>query len=176
VARLRKKTSWPRGPRLALGTMLILVMWLSLSSATVFGETDEKAPAEKDSGSDFSWEIPGRVSIYDLQFGPSVLKDKRWKFLGNTRSFNAGMFKDKLTLMVSFSYKGSKPDIPIKFIIKVPSARQYEEIVHLTDSHGRFTYQFTIHDPENFIGNGSVYLYYGFSMVDVLAFTIMPGS
>jgi hypothetical protein len=171
-----KKTPWLQGPRFAPGIVLILVIWLIWTCATAFGDTDEKVPPEKDSGSDFSWEMPGRVSIYDLQFGAAVLKDKKWEFLGNTRSFNAAMFKDRLTLMVSFSYKGSKPDIPIKFMIKVPSARQYEETIHLTDSQGRFTYQFTIHDPENFIGNGSVYLYYGFSMVDVLAFTIMPGS
>jgi hypothetical protein len=140
------------------------------------GEARSKVPADKDAPGEFSWELPGRVSIYDLQFGPAVLKDKKWEFLGNVRSFSAGEYKERLTLMVQFSYKGSKADIPIKFIIKLPGARQYEETVHLTKREGRYSYQFTIHNPENFIGSGSVYLYYGFSMVDVLPFTVMPGS
>jgi hypothetical protein len=159
-----------------LGFLIILATRVIGSPLNTFAETEGKQPSEKEPGQEFSWEMPGRVSIYDLQFGAAVMKDKKWEFLGNTRSFNAGAFKDRLTLMVRFAYKGSMPDLPIKFIVKVPSARQYEETVHLTNPQGRFAYQFTIHNPENFIGNGSVYLYYGFSMVDVLAFTIMPGS
>jgi hypothetical protein len=163
-------------PRFVMGFLIVLVMWAAGSPISAAPDPDDKLTSEQEQAREFSWEMPGRVSIYDLQFGAAVLKDKKWEFLGNTRSFSAGVFKDRLTLMVRFQYKGSKSDLPIKFIVKVPSARQYEETVHLTNPQGRFTYQFTIHNPENFIGNGSVYLYYGFSMVDVLAFTIMPGS
>ncbi len=140
------------------------------------GQARPKEHAVKEPSGEFSWEMPGRVSIYDLQFGPAILKEKKWDFLGNMKSFSAGEFKGRLTLMVRFSYKASKAEIPIKFIIKLPGARQYEETVNLTKREGRYSYHFTIHDPENFIGSGSVYLYYGFSMVDVLPFTIMPGS
>jgi hypothetical protein len=159
----------------ALVLMLALLVGIPQTS---FGEARPKASPikDKDAQSDFSWEMPGRVSIYDLQFGPAVLKDKKWDFLGNMRSFSAGEFKGRLTLMVRFSYKGSKADIPIKFIIKLPGTRQYTETVHLANREGRYSYHFTIHNPENFVGNGSVYLYFGFSMVDLLAFTIMPGS
>jgi hypothetical protein len=135
-----------------------------------------KDPGEKDPEGEFSWEMPGRVSIYDLQFGPAALKDKKWELASNDRTFKAGTFKDRLTLMVRFAYKSSKADAPIKFIIKLPGARQYEETVLLSNHAGKQSYKFTIHDPENFIGSGSVYLYYGFSMVDVLDFTIIPGS
>jgi hypothetical protein len=155
---------------------MLAVVCLTASPAAFSEESDVKVTPEKESGGDFSWEMPGRVSIHDLQFGPVVARDKKREFLGNMRSFDAAQFKQRLTLTVRFAYKGSKPDIPIKFIVKVPGARQFEETVHLTDREGRYSYQFTIHNPENFIGNGSVYLYYGFSMVDVLAFTIMPGS
>jgi hypothetical protein len=163
------------------GGWYVFVVSLALLVATPqfgFGESRPKPSPikDKDALSDFSWEMPGRVSIYDLQFGPAVLKEKKWDFLGNMRSFSAGEFKGRLTLMVRFSYRGNKADIPIKFIIKLPGARQYEETVQLAKREGRYSYHFTIHNPENFIGNGSVYLYYGFSMVDVLAFTIMPGS
>jgi hypothetical protein len=165
---------WPHlRAAVALACVFALVIGMPQLSS---GETASKAQPEKETQGEFSWEMPGRVSIYDLQFGPSVLKDKRWEFMGNKRSFSAGEFKERLTLVVRFSYKGSKADIPIKFIIKLPGARQYEETVHLTDREGRYSYRFTIHNPENFIGSGSVYLYYGFSMVDVLPFTVMPGS
>lgn len=162
-------------------TCFLMTLTLALVAAfpqQSFGEARLKAAQvkDKDAQSDFSWEMPGRVSIYDLQFGPAVMKDKKWDFLGNMRSFSAGEFKGRLTLMVRFSYKGSKADIPIKFIIKLPGTRQYTETVNLDKREGRYSYHFTIHNPENFVGNGSVYLYYGFSMVDVLAFTIMPGS
>ena len=163
------------------GALCTFVLWLAIivgAPLQGYGETGPRISAakDKDALSDFSWEMPGRVSIYDLQFGPAVLKDKRWDFLGNMRSFSAGEFKGRLTLMVRFSYRGAKEEIPIKFIIRLPGARQYEEEVKLTKREGRYSYKFTIHHPENFIGSGSVYLYYGFSMVDVLAFTIMPGS
>jgi hypothetical protein len=55
-----------------------------------------------------SWEIPGRISIYDLQFGPATLDEKQWRFLGNIRTFNAGLYGDRLTLMVRFSYDSSR--------------------------------------------------------------------
>ena len=138
--------------------------------------TWSKDPVKRETAGEFSWEIPGRVSIYDLQFGPAVLKNNEWKFVDNVRTFNVGNFGDRLTLMVRFSYKGSRSDIPLKFIIKLPGTRQYEETVQLTNYQGQYVYKFTIHNPEDFLGSGSVYLYYGFSMVDVLDFTILPGS
>jgi hypothetical protein len=125
---------------------------------------------------ELSWEMPGRVSIYDLQFGAGVLKEGQWQFLGHSRAFEVDQFKDRLTLIVKFSYRGSKPEIPLKFVLKLPDSRQYEESVTLTERKGNFSYQFTIHRPEDFIGSGSLYLYYGFSIVDVLDFTITPGS
>jgi len=123
-----------------------------------------------------SWEMPGRVSIYNLVFGPALLKGNDWEFVGNSRTFNAGLYKNRLTLMVRFSYFGSRSDIPLKFVIKLPDSRQYDETVDLLGRRGQYTYHFTIHHPENFLGSGSVYIYYGFSMVDVLDFTIVPGS
>ncbi|MCL5126417.1 MAG: hypothetical protein M1511_18350 [Deltaproteobacteria bacterium] len=122
------------------------------------------------------WEMPGRLSIYDLQFGPAVAQQNKWKFLGNSRTFNAGLFGDRLTLVVRFSYRASTPDTLLKFVIKLPEARQYEETVRLTSHQGDLDYHFTIHKPEDFLGSGMIYLYYGFSIVDVLDFTIMPGS
>ncbi|MGC8660159.1 MAG: hypothetical protein ACP5U1_13925 [Desulfomonilaceae bacterium] len=122
------------------------------------------------------WEMPGRLSIYDLQFGPAISQQSKWKFLGSSRTFNAGLFEDRLTLVIRFSYRSSTPDTPLKFVIKLPDARQYEETVRLSGRQGQFDYHFTIHKPEDFIGSGMVYLYYGFSIVDVLDFTIMPGS
>ncbi|MGO8822129.1 MAG: hypothetical protein ACLQT6_00360 [Desulfomonilaceae bacterium] len=127
-------------------------------------------------GRELSWEMPGRLSIYDLQFGPAIPQQNRWKFLGNSRTFNAGLFGDRLTLIVRFSYRASTPDTPLKFVIKLPDSRQYEETVRLANRQGEFDYQFTIHKPEDFLGSGMIYLYYGFSIVDVLDFTIMPGS
>ena len=120
--------------------------------------------------------MPGRVSIYNLEFGPAILKDSEWKFVGNSRTFNAGLYKDRLTLMVRFSYFGSRTEIPLKFVIKLPDSRQYDETVSLLNRKGEYTYHFTIHRPEDFLGSGSIYLYYGFSIVDVLDFTIVPGS
>jgi hypothetical protein len=135
----------------------------------------QDAGGKKDRG-ELSWEMPGRVSIYDLQLGPGVLKDNQWQFMGNNRTLNAGLYRERLTLMVRFSYSGSGSDVPLKFVIRLPGSRQYEETVHLASRRGDYSYQFTIHRPEDFVGNGSVYLYYGFSIVDVLDFTIVPGS
>ncbi len=172
-----RKRAVPFCPEWWAGWTVVLVFALVVGTPqSSLGEAPPKEPAAKEPTSEFSWEMPGRVSIYDLQFGPAILKEKKWDFLGNRKSFSAGEFKGRLTLMVQFSYKASKAEIPIKFIIKLPGARQYEETVNLTKREGRYSYHFTIHDPENFIGSGSVYLYYGFSMVDVLPFTIMPGS
>jgi hypothetical protein len=140
------------------------------------GQTEPDAVKEKDGEGEFSWQMPGRVSIHDLQFGAAERKSGHWEFLGNNRSFSAGVYKNRLTLMVRFSYMGSKPDTEIKFIIRLPGARHYEETVRLGSRSGQFSYRFTIHNPENFIGTGSVSLYYGFSMVDLLDFTIMPGT
>jgi hypothetical protein len=132
--------------------------------------------ADKKPLGELSWEMPGRLSIYDLQFGPAVLKEKSWRFLGNIHSLDAEKYGDRLTLMVRFSYRSSKPRIPLKFVIKLPQTRQYEETVNLAGRKGRFAYRFTIHRPRDFTGSGSVYLYYGFSIVDVLDFTIRRGS
>jgi hypothetical protein len=132
-------------------------------------------PDQKDGGG-LSWEMPGRVSIYDLQFGPAALKDREWKFLGNSRTFKAGSFGERLVLMVRFSYTASGAEVPLKFVIRLPGSRQYEETVHLSSRRGQYSYHFTIHRPEDFRGSGSVYLYYGFSIVDVLDFSIVPGS
>jgi hypothetical protein len=146
------------------------------SGETVEKGDDPKQPSQKESGGELSWEMPGRVSIYDLQFGPAVLKDNDWKFLGNSRTFNVGLFGERLTLMVRFSYTASRAEIPLKFVIRLPGSRQYEETVRLATRSGQYSYHFTIQRPEDFLGSGSVYLYYGFSIVDVLDFTIMPGS
>ncbi len=141
-------------------------------------ETDAKAPqaAGSPAGGGLSWELPGRVSIYDLQFGAAIFKDDKWKFLGNARRFSLARFGKRLTLMIRFSYAGSRADIPLKFIIKLPDSRQYEETVHLSSRRGKYVYRFTIHRPSDFLGSGSVYLYYGFSIVDVLDFSILPGA
>lgn len=127
-------------------------------------------------GRELSWEMPGRLSIYDLQFGPAIAQEQGWKFLGNSRTFNAGLFGDRLTLMVRFSYRASASDTPLKFVIKLPESRQYEETVRLSSRQGQFNYHFTVHRPEDFLGSGMIYVYYGFSIVDVLDFNIMPGS
>jgi hypothetical protein len=64
----------------------------------------------------------------------------------------------------------------LKFVIKLPEARQYEKTVHLRNTKGKYSFKFTIHHPDEFLGSGSIYLYYGFSIVDVLDFTIVPGA
>lgn len=137
----------------------------------------KKEPAAEDiQAGQLSWEMPGRLSIYDLQFGPAIAQSQGWKFLGNSRTFNAGLFGDRLILMVRFYYKASTSDTPLKFVIKLPDSRQYEETVRLSNNQGQFAYHFTIHRPEDFLGSGMIYVYYGFSIVDVLDFTIMPGA
>lgn len=156
---------------LFLGLLCTTAAWNAFAK-----EPESGAVGDKSTSHELSWEMPGRVSIYDLQFGPAVIKDNQMQFQGNSRTFSAGAYGDRLTLMVRFSYNGSKAEIPLKFIIKLPNSRQYEETVHLTSRSGNYTYQFTIHRPEDFLGSGSVYLYYGFSIVDVLDFTIMPGA
>ncbi len=131
---------------------------------------------QKEGSGELAWEIPGRISIYDLEFGAATLKDNRMQLVGTSRTFNADQFADRLTLMIRFSYLGSRSDNPLKFIIKLPNSRQYEETVNLSSRRGNYSYHFTIHRPGDFLGNGSVYIYYGFSIVDVLDFTIIPGS
>ncbi len=84
----------------------------------------QDAGGKKDRG-ELSWEMPGRVSIYDLQLGPAVLKDNQWQFMGNNRTLNAGLYGERLTLMVRFSYNGSGADVPLKFVIRLPGSRQY---------------------------------------------------
>ena len=116
--------------RLSRKVALILAfaaVWLFLAfvGAVSAQKSASKNSAKKQAGGEFSWEMPGRMSIFDLQFGPAVLKDNKWKFLDNIRTFNAGKFAGRLTLMIRFSYKGSKSDIPLKFIIRLPGARQY---------------------------------------------------
>ena len=164
AARALKTHTWS-----SILVVLVLLVGCTLL-ANAAGAAGKKALGE------LTWEMPGRLSIYDLQFGPAVLKKKTWHFLGNIRSLDAGQYKDRLTLMVRFSYRSSKPQIPLKFVIKLPQARQYEQTVNLTNRKGRFAYRFTIHRPQDFTGSGSVYLYYGFSIVDVLDFTIRKGS
>ncbi|MFH1113607.1 MAG: hypothetical protein V1792_06765 [Pseudomonadota bacterium] len=183
-----------KGSRRILPAVLFLVIGISIIGETpgihMPGVSGGEALAEgtgatgttlpqnplKPQDSQFLWEMPGRVSIYNLAFGPALLKGNDWEFVGNSRTFNAGLYKDRLTLMIRFSYFGSRSEIPLKFVVKLPDSRQYDETVSLLSRRGQYVYHFTIHHPENFLGSGSVYLYYGFSMVDVLDFTIVPGS
>lgn len=155
-----------------LGTVPVMLAVFSLygwgpAPAASTAESGEKPPV---------WEMPGRLSIYDLQFGPAVLKDNRWQFLGSMRDFSAKDFADRLTLMIRFSYHGSREEIPLKLVIKLPESRSHEETVYLRNRTGKYIYKFTIHNPEEFLGSGSIYLYYGFSIVDVLDFTINSGT
>lgn len=142
--------------------------------------TKQDPNSKKNSGiegnGELSWEMPGRLSIYDLQLGSAALEESDWKFLGASRTFNAGLYGDRLTIMVRFSYKATSTEIPLKFVIKLPDSRQYEETVKLPGKNGHYNYQFTIHRPEEFLGAAMIYLYYGFNIVDVLDFTIVPGS
>jgi len=130
----------------------------------------------KEGSHEFSWERPGTVSIYDLQFGSAELKDNQLELADSNRTFSAGQYADRLILMVRFSYRASRREIPLKFVIRLPEARQYEETVRLPNMKGQYSFHFTIQRPGDFLGTGFVYLYYGFSIVDVLDFTIMPGS
>jgi len=164
---------WNRG--LVFLTVIVCLLLVGPGTSWAKEAWGQDASGKKDRG-ELSWEMPGRVSIYDLQLGPAVLKDNQWQFTGNNRTLNAGRFGERLTLMVRFSYSGSGSEVPLKFVIRLPGSRQYEETVQLASRRGNYSYQFTIHRPEDFVGNGSVYLYYGFSIVDVLDFTIVPGS
>jgi hypothetical protein len=157
----------------ALITILMSVFLWIHESAAQQGRGDKE---RKEGQGELAWEIPGRISIYDLEFGAAALKDNRVQFVGNSRTFIADQYPERLTLMIRFSYVGGRSDSPLKFVIKLPSSRQYEETVHLVNKRGNYAYHFTIHRPSDFLGNGSVYLYYGFSIVDVLDFTIVPGS
>lgn len=159
----------------ALSVMGLLTFVVSLQhSAAKEGSTQPRDT--KENKRELSWEMPGRVSIYDLEFGPAVYKENQWKMLGNGRTFSAGSSGDRMTLMVRFSYSASQSEIPLKFVVKLPDSRQYEETIRLEGRRGNYSYYFTVHHPEDFLGAGSIYLYYGFSIVDVLDFTIAPGS
>ena len=184
--------------RLSRRTWLKLVISvIAVAVAVLWGQSDAQTPAAKPSGGNYSatrqepgskkssgtegsgalsWEMPGRLSIYDLQLGAAVLDDADWKFMGASRTFNAGLYGDRLTIMVRFSYKATSSEIPLKFVIKLPDSRQHEETVKLQGKNGNYNYQFTIHKPEEFLGAGMIYLYYGFNIVDVLDFTIVPGA
>ncbi|MEW6347916.1 MAG: hypothetical protein AB1646_02545 [Thermodesulfobacteriota bacterium] len=146
--------------------LLIALLVLICSHGVSFGQrTGEK-----------SWEIPGKLAIHNLELGAAVLKDNEWNFLGDSRMFSAKEFEKRLTLMVRFSYERARTEIPLKFMIRLPDARLYEEQVVLTGNKGEYRYMFTIQHPEDFQGSGSIYLYYGFSFVDALNFTITGSS
>lgn len=175
-----------------VATVICLASVLMLHPEHVTAQTSEERPTAaqdsaaepqpsketdfKEGGHEFSWERPGTVSIYDLQFGPAAIKENQVQFVGSNRTFSAGQFGDRLILMVRFSYRASRREIPLKFVIRLPEARQYEETVRLPNTKGQYEFHFTVQRPGDFVGTGFVYLYYGFSIVDVLDFTIMPGS
>lgn len=152
-------------------TSLFLITFCLLA-----GGGSNAAPKQKEPAGQLSWEMPGRLSIYDLEFGPALLKDNKWQFQGDIRALYASRYRDRLTLMVRFSYNAPRAGIPLKFVVQLPQSRPYEETVQLGNPSGQFDYTFTIHRPDEFVGSGSVYLYYGFSIVDVLDFTILPGT
>ena len=168
--------------------MILSILCDGFASATATETVKPKKPvidtvkknipgSDETPGRELSWEMPGRLSIYDLQFGPAIAQQNKWKFLGNSRTFNAGLFGDRLTLIVRFSYRASTSDTPLKFVIKLPDSRNTIETVRLANRQGEFDYQFTIHKPEDFLGSGMIYLYYGFSIVDVsMILPSCPGS
>lgn len=166
------KTCLSRWEKSASLLMLFVAFSVWGLKTDALGNEQEQRPAQ----GAFSWEMPGRVSIFDLQFGPATLKENELQFLEPRRAINASLFPDRLTLAVRFAYNSSQAEVPLKFLIRLPDARQYEETVRLPSRTGQYAYHFTIHSPKDFIGNGSIYLYYGFSIVDVLDFTILPGS
>jgi len=171
----RHHVFWKRFPIFALSLLALLVFVVSLSQSYA-KETSTQSRETKKNRGEVSWEMPGRVSIYDLEFGQAVYKDNLWQLQSNGRTFNSGSCGGRLTLMVKFSYSVSQAEVPLKFVVKLPNSRQYEETVRLEDRRGNYSYCFTVHHPEDFLGDGSVYIYYGFSIVDVLDFTIAPGS
>jgi hypothetical protein len=162
--------------RRMVSVLFLAFVCVATASYAPAAENGSDAPGEKSERKELSWEMPGRISIFDLQLGAGVFRDNQWFFQGKSHSFNVKDYGERLTLMVRFSYNGSKAETPLKFIVKLPESRQYEQTVYLASRRGNYSYQFTIHHPEDFLGSGSVYIYYGFSIVDVLDFTIMPGA
>lgn len=160
-----------RAPGAALSARIAKWAIILLGLLLVCAPFCESAPATRE----LSWEMPGKLAIYDLEFGPALERENKWQFLGNMRTFNTEQFGGRLTLMVRFAYAASRPETPLRFVIKLPQARQYEETVHLRDRRGEYSYKFTVHTPEDFLGSGSVYVYYGFSMVEAFQFTIVQG-
>jgi hypothetical protein len=167
--------AWEVGASVVVCFLILALCSTGYAQAQTRKKAAEKS-GQKETAGELSWEMPGRFSIYDLQLGPAIMQNNEWKFLSDSRTLNAESFGDRLTMMVRFSYKGSRADIPVKFVVKLPGARQYEETVQLASSQGQYSYKFTVHNPKDFVGNGSVYLYFGFSIVDSLDFTIMPGG
>lgn len=151
---------------------ILLIGMLVLFNA---GDAGPVRAQEAGTPGELSWELPGRLSIYDLEMGPAVLKDNQWRFLGNIRKLSVETYGNRLTMMVRFSYTASRPEIPLKFVVKLPDSRQYEEEAVLPNRRGNYVYRFTIHDPEDFVGDGSVSLYLYYNIVDVLDFTLKRG-
>ncbi len=158
--------------RVVLVFFMLLVAPISLCGGARGEPTDQ---SQSGSHGAFSWEMPGRVSIFDLQFGPALYKNGELVFQGDKRSIRVDQFPDRLTLAVRFSYHSSQSEVPLKFMIRLPDTRQYEETVRLPSRSGHYMYHFTIHNPRDFLGTGYIYLYYGFSIVDVLDFNIYVG-
>ncbi len=142
---------------------------LILAATWTFSQAKEKTEG-------LAWQLPGKLSIYDLQFGPAVVKDDTWTFSSHSRTYNVSNFPNRLALMIRFHYNGSRSGLPVRFIIRLPHTREFEETVHLRDRRGQYAYRFTIHRPEEFIGTGAVLVYHGLSLVDVLEFTILKDT
>ncbi len=158
------------------GAVLLLTLLIAYQNSISLGaEGEQQEQNIQSTQGTFSWEMPGRVSIFDLQLGPAVYKDGEVRFGEEKRSINIEQFPDRLILAVRFSYRSSQSEVPLKFMIRLPDTRQYEETVRLPARSGHYTYHFTIHNPRDFLGTGYIYLYYGFSIVDVLDFTIYAG-
>lgn len=153
-------------------SVLVSALLIAQSIVCVGAQEETNGQTRSASHSGFSWEMPGRVSIFDLQFGPAAYKDGNLSFGQDQRSISVDKYPDRLTLAVRFSYQSSQSEVPLKFMIRLPETRQYEETVRLPKRSGHYTYHFTIHNPRDFLGTGYIYLYYGFSIVDVLDFDI----
>lgn len=173
------KRSCQKNRKRALTCMPVVFVMIMLLAAPAFvcwgAEGESTDPSQSGSHGAFSWEMPGRVSIFDLQFGPAIYKNGEFVFQGDKRSISIDEFPDRLTLVVRFSYQSSQSEVPLKFMIRLPDTRQYEETVRLPSRSGHYAYHFTIHSPRDFLGTGYIYLYYGFSIVDVLDFNIAAG-
>ncbi|MGB9617392.1 MAG: hypothetical protein ACP5M0_09710 [Desulfomonilaceae bacterium] len=162
--------------RSRLPLVFVMIALLAPPTGVCWGaEAESTDQSQSGTHGAFSWEMPGRVSIFDLQFGPAVYKNGEFVFQGDKRSLNIDQFPDRLTLAVRFSYHSSQSEVPLKFMIRLPDTRQYEETVRLPSRSGHYTYHFTIHNPRDFLGTGYIYLYYGFSIVDVLDFNLYAG-